>query len=152
MEAITLLLNRAYASLADQGLRYVASWQTPEMTAELIAEGDCLIAKDGDDIVGTVLLYGKEDDSGCAYYRKPGVVYFGKFAVEPTRKGEGIGKRLFEAIEALARGKGAKELACDTAEPATHLVDMYRRWGFEIVERQDWSITNYVSVVMAKRL
>jgi GNAT superfamily N-acetyltransferase len=152
IEALTLLLNRAYASLADQGLRYVASWQTPEMTLERIHQGTCFIALDGEEIVGTAMLYPTDEYSECAHYRQPGVFHFGKFAVDPDRQGEGIGRLLYKALEDPAREQGATEFACDTAEPATHLIQMYRRWGFEIIGRQDWSLTNYISVVLSKRL
>jgi ribosomal protein S18 acetylase RimI-like enzyme len=80
------------------------------------------------------------------------VYFFGKFGVEPDSKGRGIGRALFEAAEAHARECGAHTFCCDTAVPATELIDLYRRWGFEIVDRQQWSVTNYPSVVLAKPL
>ena len=152
IEEITRLLNRAYAELAAMGLRYVATWQTPDITAETIADGDCLLALDGERIVGTVTLYGRDDDEVCPYYNRPGLVLFGKFAVDPDRRGEGIGRMLYQAVENLARSKGATEIACDTAEQATHLVGLYERWGFKVVGSVDWSETNYVSVILAKAL
>jgi predicted N-acetyltransferase YhbS len=152
VEEITKLLNRAYKSLADQGLRYVASWQTPDMTAERMPLGTCLLAFDDERLVGTVMLYTPPNDTECAYYRKPGVHYFGKFAVDPDRQGEGIGRQLFDAAEAEARRQGAAELACDTAKPAAHLVAMYESWGMEIVDEADFSLTNYESWVFRKIL
>jgi GNAT superfamily N-acetyltransferase len=152
IEEITSLLNRAYAILADRGLRFVASWQTPDMTLELVDEGTCLVALDGDVLVGTILLFPHGRDSSCEVYRESGVRYFGKFAVEPARRGGGIGRLLYDGIEQVAREQGATILACDTAEPATELIAMYQRWGFTIVGRQNWSSTNYESVVLAKAL
>jgi GNAT superfamily N-acetyltransferase len=122
------------------------------MTLERIGQGTCLLAFDGGKIVGTVMVYPEEEDSECPLYGEPGVFHFGKFAVDPDRKGQGIGKLLYEAAEELARSSGAERFACDTAEPATDLIVMYRSWGFEIVQRMDWSMTNYMSVVMLKRL
>jgi len=122
------------------------------MTAERIGKGTCLLALDGNEIVGTVMLYPQQEDSECAYYGRPGVFHFGKFAVLPERQGDGIGKMLFEAVESEAKRLGARELACDTAKPASDLIAMYRRWGLEIVGEQNWSITNYESVVMSKLL
>lgn len=152
IEAITVLLNRGYAGLAERGLRYVASWQTPEMTLERIRMGTCFLALDGSKIVGTVMLYPTAEDAGCELYMQPGVFHFGKFAVDPDRRGEGIGRMLFDTIEATARDQGAEILACDTAEPATDLIAMYERWGFKIVGKQDYTLTNYISVVLAKPL
>jgi GNAT superfamily N-acetyltransferase len=152
VEEITVLLNRAYADLASQGLRYVASWQTPKMTLERIEMGTCCLALDDDKLVGTVMLHPPDSDSECDHYRQPGMYHFGKFGVEPERRGEGIGRLLFDAVEKRAIELGATELACDTAAPASHLIELYKSWGFEIIANQNWSMTNYESVIMSKRL
>jgi GNAT superfamily N-acetyltransferase len=152
IEEIAALLNRAYAELASQGLQYVASWQTPDMTLERIRMGTCFLALDGDKLVGTVMLYPKDPYSECDHYHEPGVYHFGKFGVEPEWRGEGIGRLLFQAVEKRAIELGAVELACDTAAPATHLIALYKSWGFEIIGCQNWSMTNYESVIMSKRL
>lgn len=47
---------------------------------------------------------------------------------------------------------GARELACDTAEGAVHLIAMYRKRGFRQVGTADWEGTNYMSVVLSKSL
>jgi hypothetical protein len=51
-----------------------------------------------------------------------------------------------------ARELGAREIALDTAEPATHLVSWYTRLGFRFVEHWQWSYTNYRSVVLSRAL
>jgi GNAT superfamily N-acetyltransferase len=152
IEAITDLLQRGYARLADMGFRYMATWQTPDITLDRITSGTGFLAVDGDQIVGTVTVYEPYESSNCAVYCDPHIYRFGQFTVDPDRQGEGIGKLLYQQVENFALSKGAHGLACDTAEGATHLIEMYRRWGYEIVDRQDWDVTNYVSVVLAKRL
>jgi GNAT superfamily N-acetyltransferase len=152
IDEISGLLNRGYAALANRGLRYVASWETPDMTASRIPTGTCFLALDDSRIVGTAMLYPPQEDSECDLYTQPGVFCFGKFAVEPERKGQGIGRLLYNAVESAARAQGAEALACDTAEQAVDLIAMYQGWGFQIVGRQDWSLTNYVSVVLVKEL
>ncbi|MAE72356.1 MAG: hypothetical protein CME06_18040 [Gemmatimonadetes bacterium] len=42
---LTRLLHRAYADLARQGLRYVATHQDLETTRNRVAEGDCFVAE-----------------------------------------------------------------------------------------------------------
>jgi ribosomal protein S18 acetylase RimI-like enzyme len=152
IEEITRLLNRAYAELAAMGLRYVAAWQTADMTAKTVSSDICLLAVDEDKIVGTVMLYDPYDDQECPFYGQPEVRHFGKFAVDPDRRGEGIGAMLYQTAERLARESGAKTIACDTAEQAAHLISLYEKWGFQIIDRVDWSETNYISVVLAKSL
>ena len=44
------------------------------------------------------------------------------------------------------------ELACDTAEPAEHLLEYYARHGFRVVERHRWPHARYDTVVLSKRL
>lgn len=150
---LTGLLARAYAALDKAGLCFVASWQTEEMTRERISKGFCLVAVDGGQrLCGTVMIYPHDPESLAITYRHQGVVWFGKFAVEPELQGRGLGKRLFEEVERRARIAGAKLLACDTAKPATHLVEMYRGWGMKVVEEVDWPMTNYLSVLLAKEL
>lgn len=151
-DAIAALLNRAYASLAERGLRFVATWITGDMVRDSLSYATCLLAEVDGMPVGTVTLFEPDQESECELYRKPRVFHFGRFGVEPNCKGQGIGRRLFEAVQELARERGAEVLACDTAEPATDLIEMYRRWGFEAVASQDWSMTNYSSVVLAKRM
>ena len=53
---ITKLLHRAYARLGAMGLNYTAVDQSPEVTAERIAGGHCLIAEMDGKVVGTVLI------------------------------------------------------------------------------------------------
>ena len=44
------------------------------------------------------------------------------------------------------------ELACDTAEGATHLIALYTKQGFQKVGMADWEGTNYKSVIFSKTL
>lgn len=152
LEALTSLLNRGYAGLAQQGLRYVASWMTPDMVRERLNLATCFVMTDGADLIGTGMLYAPDPNSECRLYRRPDVRYFGKFTIDPARRGEGLGRMLFLHLENEARHRGAEVFACDTAKPATALIQMYRRWGFEIVGEMKWSLTNYESVILAKAL
>ncbi len=150
VEEITKLVNRAYAELAAMGFQYVGTWQTPEITLERIEGGICFLAVDGPTIIGTITVYEPNASDPCPVYRDASTFSFGQFGVDPDRRGEGVGRQLYLAAEEFALIRGARVVACDTAEGAIHLIALYRRWGFEIVGRQDWSSTNYVSVVMAK--
>lgn len=60
---------------------------------------------------------------------------------------------LLNRVESRAAQEGYLELALDTAESATHLIDLYERLGFRIVDTHDWRPgTNYSSVIMSKSL
>jgi GNAT superfamily N-acetyltransferase len=150
LEEITALLHRAYKELADMGLRFVATYQDIETTRQRIEEGLCFVALEDGRIVGTITLYlGGE---GCETYERTGVAHFGQFGIDPEVQGKGIGRMLLQKAEQTAIANGFTEMALDTSEKATHLIDLYRRWGYEVVETVQWDVTNYRSVVMSKRL
>lgn len=157
--ALTALLHRAYAELLEQGLRFTATAQPPEQTRSRIEGGMCYLAVDGDSMIGTATAHENDPDDDVRYYRRPGVATFSQFGVDPQRRGEGIGQALLRACEAWALEAGHREIALDTSEQATHLIALYKKWGFEIVDSHDYRPTdhqpsgvNYLSVVMSKRL
>jgi len=163
LEELTALLHRAYAPLAERGLRYLATHQDVDTTRKRAQRGDCFVAVTvpGDAIVATIVVYppaseldhgNRSGARGPKSYAQPGVATFGQYGVEPAWKGRGLGRALHAHAEMHARSLGAHAIACDTAEPATDLIAMYERWGYSIVERMRWEVTNYDSVVLSKRL
>ncbi len=150
---LTRLLHRAYGALAKDGFRFWASHQTEEATRRRIAEGQCFVALLENRVVGTITLRKRECTGGCPWYDRPDVAAFGQFAVEPGLQGRGIGRALLDAVERRAAEEGVAELALDTAEGATPLIDMYEKRGFRFIEHVDWRPdTNYRSVVYSKKL
>ena len=150
---LTVFLHRAYAPLLELGLRYVAAWQTEEITKARCEAGECYIALDEDlRLIGTICLKSPEHTRGCEWYDREGVAMFGQFAVDPTCQRNGLGTALIAFAENRAREMGAEELALDTAVPATHLIDYYTRRGYRLVGEAQWETTNYRSVIMSKRL
>lgn len=152
LEDLTDLLHRAYGRLAEMGFAFVASHQDVETTRARVSNGECLVASDGERLVGTITVYQPGVRTQCDWYRKTGVAAFGQFAVDPRLQGNGVGRALLQAAEALAVEMGATHLALDTAAPATHLIELYERMGFRAIEEVQWNVTNYRSVVMSKRL
>ena len=152
VSVITSLLHRAYGELADLGFRYHATWQSEEVTFDRLSRGIAFIAEDQGEIVGTATLYLPPSKTGCAWYDQEDVARFGQFGVEPTLQRKGIGSLLLDAIETTSISRGVFNLALDTAEEATHLIELYSRRGYKYVCDADWEITNYRSVIMNKRL
>lgn len=159
LDALTDLLHRAYATLAERGLRYLATHQDVATTRRRIEGGEAYVAVADGEIVGTIVWYrhhaGEPDGSVVrrGYYARPGVAAFGQFGVEPELRGRGIGRALLQRVEQRAREGGATELACDTAEPATDVIAMYVQWGYAVVDATDHRPhTNYPSVVLSKKL
>ena len=149
---LTDLLHRSYKRLADMGFRFFASHQTPQQTLERISNGECFVGVNDGALVATITFYPEPHNDGPLWYQRSDVGTFGQFAVEPGLQGSGIGRRLMDHIEAMARRRGLAEMACDTAEGAAHLIAYYSRRGYRFIEHTQWDVTNYRSVVMSKTL
>jgi GNAT superfamily N-acetyltransferase len=150
--SITEMLHRAYASLAARGLRYFATYQSPDETHDRLARGHPFLAESNGRVVGTITVYKPNPDSSIPAYRDSGTFHFGQFGVDPDFKGRGIGRALHEAAVAHALEQRAFFMALDTAGPAKELISMYERWGYTVVDRTQWDVTNYESVVMRRAL
>src|SRR5262245_51607428 len=135
------------------GLNYTAVDQTPEVTRSRIGGGRCFMALDASDrLVGTVLFYPPERSGGSPWLNRPEVAKCAQFAVDPEFQKHGIGTQLAATVEAEARAAGAKEIALDTAEPATHLIEWYGRRGYRFIEHAQWRCKRYRSVILSKSL
>ncbi|MCP4867278.1 MAG: GNAT family N-acetyltransferase [Proteobacteria bacterium] len=152
ISALTGVVRRAYATLADRGLRYVGTWQEDDVTRSRIEDAECWCLWDGEVLAATAAFYGPDHLGGTPFYDQPGVATFGQLAVDPDRQGQGLGHRLLDHVEARARTLGAHEIACDTSEHADHLVALYTARGYRPVGTYDWDLTNYVSVLLSLKL
>lgn len=149
---LTLLLHRAYARLGHMGLNYTAVNQTPEVTAQRIRGGNCFVAEADSQLVGTVVVQPTYTDNECAYFTRPGVAAAHQLAVDPAYQGSGVGRMLLQRAEQWAKASGFSELAMDTAEQATHLIELYARLGYHHVGGVQWTGKVYRSVVLSKQL
>lgn len=62
------------------------------------------------------------------------------------------GSSMMEKLEIRAKELGASEIALDTSEHAADLISRCEKRGYLIVAHAKWEVTNYRSVVMAKKL
>ena len=154
VEELTGLLHKSYKSLLDAGWHHVAGWQDEKMTAHHISTGECFIAGLNGKMIGTILLYGDFSDKGDIpdLYKRKDVKVFGKFAVDPEHQKSGVGGLLLEFAENHAKEQGIKEIALDTSEETTHLIEFYKKRDYKFICHHQWKITNFRSVVMSKKL
>ncbi len=150
---LTQVVRSAYQQLADMGFRYWGTYQNEDDTRERCGSGHCLVAELDGKLVGTITCKSEDiGDNTPDWYRRPEVWIVTQFAVLPEFKSRGIGHMLMNAAESHVLAQGGREVALDTAEGAKHLIRMYRRRGYRMVGKVDWGATNYVSVLMSKRL
>jgi GNAT superfamily N-acetyltransferase len=152
IDGITTMLHEAYAPLAEQGLRFLATHQDSETTRRRMSRGETILALDAGEIVGTITLKDADQTTGSLFYNRPDVAGFGQFAVRPSHQGAGVGSRLLDLIERRAWEKGVVMLALDTSEHATHLIELYQDKGYSFVEHIRWPDVNYRSMIFAKPL
>jgi RimJ/RimL family protein N-acetyltransferase/ribosomal protein S18 acetylase RimI-like enzyme len=152
MLEMTALVRSAYQRLADMGLQFMGTWQSEDDTRERCVEGHCLVAEHEGRLVGTVTVRNPDCEEDPEWYRRKGVWVIGQFAVSPELQNGGLGSKLMLEAEGYAFSNGGTEVAIDTAESAAHLIDFYRKRGYRLVGTVDWDGTNYVSVIMSKRI
>jgi GNAT superfamily N-acetyltransferase len=156
-EELTALLNAAYKPLADMGLHYVAATQNAELTAFRCSLGETFLAEIKGQVVGCITLR-KPDPTYAGkselpeIYQREDIVVFGQFGVAGSLQCHGIGTHLIKRVEDRGRELGAREIACDTAEGALHLIAYYEKLGFRNVAIMKWEPVNYNSVILSKVL
>lgn len=153
VEELTRVVNSAYKQLADLGLRFVGTHQDAAETARRIEGNTCLVAVQDGKLIGTIIIAEGDWPSDPDWYKRPGTRLISQFGVIPEQKGTGVGRALLDAAEKFAFEDGADEAALDTAEDATHLIELYKRRGYRFIQHVDWRpTTNYRSVLLSKRL
>ncbi len=151
LDALTEMLHAAYRPLADLGLNYTATDQDVQTTRSRVHVGETWVAELDGRVVGTVTLK-ESNPEEPNWYGRPDVAAFEQFGVDPAVQGQGIGKQLLEKIERRAREKGYAELACDTAQPARHLIALYEKWGYRVVDEIRYEGKTYPSFILSKAL
>jgi GNAT superfamily N-acetyltransferase len=152
IEELTQLLNLAYKKLSDKGFKFLASHQNSAKTKERIKNAECFLALLDDKIIGTITYHPPPDTYGNDWYDQETVATFGQFAVDPSFQKHGIGARLIELVEELAKEENVKELTIDTADGATDLINYYSKKGYRFVGHIKWDLTNYRSTMLSKKL
>jgi GNAT superfamily N-acetyltransferase len=149
---ITALLHRAYAGQVAMGLRPLAGRQDDTVTLRRLSSGESFVAVQGGAVVGVIILNEQEPDEGPEWFHRPRVCSFSQFAVDPSLQSRGVGKALLAAVERRAAEQGNEELALSMAEPDHRLRDYYFKRGYRIVGTWQWPYTNYLSLIMSRRL
>jgi predicted N-acetyltransferase YhbS len=141
--AVVSLIHRAFAQY--DGMLVPPSGamsETAETVAARLADENCLIALAGATPVGCV-FYRKEENS----------LYFGRLAVLPERRGEGLARLLIAGVEAAARAARAEAvtLGVRVALPANFA--LFASLGYrEIARTAHEGFSEPTSITMEKRL
>lgn len=113
------------------------------LLGSMIAEQRVLVARKTEDLVG-VAVY--SDRQTCRF--------IDQIAIRPACQGMGIGGALLDHIEQSALESGYDCLQLSTAEMMTHLVRLYKKWGFRIIRTgpPEHSMDSHPRVQMSKQI
>ena len=154
-EPLTLLLNDAYSELAEEGLNFTAATQGVSATADRVSAGVCWVVERGADIVASLMFVAPPGDEVRALTAEAAVahrVWLEQVAVSPAFRGRQVARQLFDTACGWARDAGYTSVGLDTAEPASHLVRMYEKWGFRRAGTVHFRGKTYESAVLVKSL
>jgi 8-oxo-dGTP pyrophosphatase MutT (NUDIX family) len=121
----------------------VAAWAPavpdPARFLARAADGRTLLVAEAAD--GTPLAYGDVEADG----------HIDHLFCRPDAAGAGIAARLYDALEAAARGRGIARLHTEASEPARRF---FERRGFDLLHRRDFELAGVPihNYAMAKRL
>jgi GNAT superfamily N-acetyltransferase len=153
--ALTDLLHRSYAGLAERGLNFTAATQDVELTRWRAAAGPTFVLVEDATPVATLTLsvppatylQGLTPEAAA-----PGRAWLNQMAVDPEHRGRGHARRLRDAAFAHAAAHGVTAVGVDTAEPAGDLLGLYRGWGFAERDVIRWPGKTYDSVVLVREV
>ncbi len=150
LDELTHLVRRAFAPLGAMGLNCTSVNQPVAVTRQRIAAGTCLVAEWNRQLAGTLIVYPPGTDAEVPWYQGSEVASVHQFAVEPILHGMGIGVALLAEAERWAIARGHGEIALDTPEPASHLIEYYQRRGFRRVGSACLAGRSYRSAILSK--
>jgi ribosomal protein S18 acetylase RimI-like enzyme len=135
--AIAAIVERAYEPWIERiGIRPLPMEQD---YAERIAATDAFVLEDEGEIAGLLIL---EADGNH--------MVIDNVAVDPSRQGRGLGRRLLAYAEERARERGISRLRIYTHQKMTENIELYTRLGYVEYERR--TVDGRDGVFMAKRL
>jgi len=129
MESLAALINRAYRPVQGQeGWTHETLWVSgervqPQALAATLSNPyrHLLVLAAGTDMIGSVLITGKED----------GTAYIGLLTVDPIYQAQGLGTRLLNDAEQYAKTQlHAYRIIMSVVDTRTELIAFYERLGY----------------------
>jgi GNAT superfamily N-acetyltransferase len=141
--AIASLLHCAFAQYDDVLVpRSGAMDETIATVAARLRDESCLVA-----LTGEVLV-------GCVFYKPlDEAIYFGRLAVLPGRRGQGLARRLIAAVEAAAAAAGAVAVTLGVRIALPENVALFTALGYREISREAHAgFSEPTSITMEKRI
>ena len=132
VDAYVELLEAAARWMRERGIE---QWRPGSMRAQrrlfaaAQAAGEVYVVRDGDALIGGAVLRA-EPDPIWFDRPEPSALYLGKLVVARDRVGGGLGARIVEACERIARERGVEWLRLDCVASNESLARYYQRFGY----------------------
>lgn len=152
LEEITELLHYSYKKHLDHDRKFLASRQTVEQTRQRLEGAVCVVAYDGDKMVGTssFRVYDKTNDKNRKWYEDDYFILAGQVGVHPDYRESNVFLLMNLKLSKTEEMKKCQSILIDTSVKATELVENYLKMGFQIVDLVSWPSTNYYSYFFRK--
>ncbi len=151
-EEISELLHESYREHLEAGRQYYAAVQTVEQTRARLEGSYCVVAYDGDTMVGTMSfrIHRKDDASHRKWYEDDVYIYVGQLAVLPSYRNSKVLAMMCMKAGSLKEVRECQSAIADTSTEAHALIQGYLKMGFQIVDLVSWETTNYYSYVFRR--
>ncbi len=147
-----LMLQRAFAPTAHQGLSFTGAIPSSGLTLHQRKLADCFVAIADGRIVGSITLQATDRKSPSPWFRELGVARIHDFAVDPGYQCNGVGRALLKTAENWATCRQCLELALDTPQAAERFNAYCIRRGFRRIDTVRLSDNAHSSLVLSKAL
>jgi len=141
-DELARVYRSAYRENRELGFPAKAGSATEQQVAEWVTEDRVDAAEAGGEIVGAVRLETTDPDRAK----------LSRLGVRDDWKGRGVGSRLLDHAEAVARDWGCERIWLTTPGEHPYLPDLYRRRGYEETEPYPLDFREYDEIVMEKRV
>ena len=152
---LTDLLHQAYAELGASGLNFTAVDQDETTTLRRASGGVSWVLTEGDELIATLTISLPAEAALRTLTpeaSEPHRAWLNQLAVRPAYRRRGLAESVRDVGYDWCRSQSATSIGLDTAEPATHLISLYARWGFQTVDHVQWPGKSYRSVVLTRSL
>jgi SAM-dependent methyltransferase/GNAT superfamily N-acetyltransferase len=141
--AIASLLARSFVEYESSYTpeAFAATISSPDRIRDRIDEGPVWLALRNDAVVGTLSAVGRG-----------GALYLRGMAVDPTARGDGIGRRLLERAEEYAIRNGFERLFLSTTPFLKSAIRIYESYGFSRGDEKPDDLFGTPLFTMVKRL
>jgi GNAT superfamily N-acetyltransferase len=113
---IAFLVNQAFKV---EAFFKIGDRTSTEEIVEMMAHGEFLLLEEGGVLAGCVYLTVRADRA-----------YFGMLSIEPSRQGQGLGRRLVGEVEGRCRERGCEYIDIHLVNLRAELLGFYDRLGY----------------------